>query len=60
VPKLNGKKVPILFISTIADPITPLVSAQKMHGQFPGSGLLVLNNSGVSTRHVHATFPQSH
>ncbi|KAH8725373.1 Alpha/Beta hydrolase protein [Phaeosphaeriaceae sp. PMI808] len=46
VPKLNGKKVPILFISGVADPVTPLPSAQKMHAAFPGSSLLVWNSSG--------------
>ncbi|KAF2818420.1 alpha/beta-hydrolase [Ophiobolus disseminans] len=46
IPKLNGKKVPILWVSSIADPVTPLPSARKMQSQFPGSELLVFNNSG--------------
>ena len=48
VPRSNGTAVPILFISSIADPITPLPSAKKMQTLFPGSGLLVFDNSGVS------------
>lgn len=49
VPRVNGTHTPILFVSSIADPVTPLSSARKMHVLFPGSGLLVFNNSGVST-----------
>lgn len=49
VPRVDGTHTPILFVSTIADPVTPLSSARKMHSLFPDSGLLVLNNSGVST-----------
>jgi pimeloyl-ACP methyl ester carboxylesterase len=45
---VGDKKVPILFISGIADPVTPLPSAEKMQTYFPGSGLLKWNNSGVS------------
>lgn len=48
IPRVNGTSAPILFVSSIADPITPLSSAKKMHGLFPGSGLLTFNNSGVS------------
>jgi pimeloyl-ACP methyl ester carboxylesterase len=48
VPKLNGKQVPILYVNGIADPITPLANAREEHENFPGSGLLVFNNSGVS------------
>ncbi|KAF1938664.1 hypothetical protein EJ02DRAFT_354001, partial [Clathrospora elynae] len=44
---VDNTSAPILFINSIADPITPLASARKMHGLFPGSGLLVFNNSGV-------------
>jgi pimeloyl-ACP methyl ester carboxylesterase len=48
VPRVDNRSMPILFVSSIADPITPLSSARKMHGLFPGSGLLAFNNSGVS------------
>jgi hypothetical protein len=37
---------PILFLSTMLDPITPLVSAQKMQGKFGSAGLLVHNAAG--------------
>ncbi|CAN9381917.1 unnamed protein product [Alternaria alternata] len=47
IPRVNGTSAPILFVSSIADPITPLSSAKKMHGLFPGSGLLTFNNSGL-------------
>ncbi|CAO2653462.1 Nn.00g028730.m01.CDS01 [Neocucurbitaria sp. VM-36] len=46
IPKVDSTSAPILFISSIADPATPLPAAKKMHGLFPGSGLLVFNNSG--------------
>ncbi|KAH7072281.1 Alpha/Beta hydrolase protein [Paraphoma chrysanthemicola] len=46
VPRIGDKKVPILFVSGIADPVTPLPSAEKMQAYFPGSGLLKWNNSG--------------
>lgn len=49
VPRVDGTHNPILFVSAITDPVTPLSSARKMNGLFPGSGLLVFNNSGVST-----------
>ncbi|KAH7371190.1 TAP-like protein-domain-containing protein [Pyrenochaeta sp. MPI-SDFR-AT-0127] len=45
-PKVNGTSTPILYISSIADPITPLPSARKMQSLFPGSGLLTWNSSG--------------
>jgi pimeloyl-ACP methyl ester carboxylesterase len=48
IPRVRNTSSPILFISSIADPITPLSSAKKMRGLFPGSGLLVFKNSGVS------------
>jgi len=40
---------PILFLSTTADPVTPLNSARIMHGRFPGSGLLVQDSAGHCT-----------
>ncbi|KAF2028299.1 alpha/beta-hydrolase [Setomelanomma holmii] len=46
IPRIGDKKVPILFISGIADPVTPLPSAENMQTYFPGSGLLKWNNSG--------------
>jgi pimeloyl-ACP methyl ester carboxylesterase len=46
VPRVDGTDTPILFVSSAADPVTPLSSARKMNSLFPGSGLLVLNNSG--------------
>ncbi|CBX99103.1 hypothetical protein IAQ61_000771 [Plenodomus lingam] len=51
IPRVNGTSTPILFISGTADPITPLVSAEKMQGLFPGSGLLVWEGAG-HTAHV--------
>jgi hypothetical protein len=47
-PRIDNTSTPILFVSSIADPITPLSSARKMHGLFRGSGLLVFDNSDVS------------
>ncbi|KAF2634048.1 alpha/beta-hydrolase, partial [Massarina eburnea CBS 473.64] len=37
---------PILWISTTADPVTPLRSARIMQERFPGSGLLVQDSAG--------------
>ncbi|KAL0069109.1 hypothetical protein AAF712_003795 [Marasmius tenuissimus] len=37
---------PLLVIGNTADPITPLVAAQKAHVAFPGSGLLVQDGPG--------------
>jgi pimeloyl-ACP methyl ester carboxylesterase len=48
IPKIDNTSAPILFISGIADPITPLSAARKSHDIFPGSGLLLFNDSGVS------------
>jgi pimeloyl-ACP methyl ester carboxylesterase len=39
-------KVPMLFVSTALDPVTPLVNARKMMHRFPGAGLLVQNSEG--------------
>jgi hypothetical protein len=50
VPRGDNTNSPILFISSVADPITPLSSTRKMNGMLPGSGLLVFNNYGVSSR----------
>ncbi|KAA8911418.1 Alpha/Beta hydrolase protein [Sphaerosporella brunnea] len=38
--------VPILFVSTKLDPVTPLRNAQKMKERFEGAGLLVQDNPG--------------
>ncbi|KAF7578038.1 TAP domain protein [Pyrenophora tritici-repentis] len=46
IPRVEGRKLPILFVSGIADPITPLPSAERMQTYFPSSGLLKWNNSG--------------
>lgn len=40
---------PILFANNILDPVTPLVSAQSMHSQFPGSGLIINDGEGHTT-----------
>lgn len=48
VPRVPTTSAPILLVSMLFDPITPLPAAQQMHSLFPGSGLLVGNNSGVS------------
>lgn len=39
---------PILLVSMLHDPVTPLSAARKMHSLFPGTKLLVANNGGVS------------
>lgn len=47
VPRVPSTSAPILLVSMLYDPVTPLPAARKMHSLFPGSGLLVGNNSGV-------------
>jgi hypothetical protein len=42
-------KNPILFINTLYDPVTPLISAQNSSAGFIGSRLLVSTGGGVST-----------
>jgi len=37
---------PLLFLSTTADPVTPLRSARLMHRIFPGSALVVVDGAG--------------
>lgn len=49
VPRVNGTSTPILFVSGVADPITPLSAARTVSGMFPGSEVLVWNGSGVSS-----------
>ena len=44
--------VPILFINTSGDPITPLASAKKMAGFFPGSTVLTVSAPGHSFGHT--------
>jgi pimeloyl-ACP methyl ester carboxylesterase len=63
VPRVDGTHTPILFVSSVADPVTPLSSARKMNRLFPGSGLLVFDNVGVSlysicTTHSPSSFPR--
>jgi pimeloyl-ACP methyl ester carboxylesterase len=41
---------PILFASSLYDGATSLRSAKRMHAAFPGSGLLVTNAEGHTTR----------
>jgi pimeloyl-ACP methyl ester carboxylesterase len=53
IPKIDNTSAPILFISGIADPITPLSAARKSHDIFQGSGLLLFNDSGVSYLSTH-------
>lgn len=48
VPRVPSTSTPILLVSMLWDPVTPLPAAKKMQSLFPGSGLLVANNSGVS------------
>lgn len=48
VPRVASTSAPILLVSMLYDPVTPLPAARKMHSLFPGSGLLIGNNSGVS------------
>ena len=51
VPRVPSTSTPILLVSTLWDPVTPLPAAKKMHSLFPGSGLLMANNSGVRKSH---------
>ena len=44
--KTNGTVFPILFVSNILDPVTPLVGARKMQAHFSGSALLVQDAMG--------------
>ncbi|KAG9388647.1 TAP domain protein [Pyrenophora tritici-repentis] len=53
IPRVEGRKLPILFVSGIADPITPLPSAERMQTYFPSSGLLKWNNSGIWKHCAH-------
>lgn len=46
----NATAHPILFASSLYDGATSLRSARKMHAAFPGSGLLVTNAEGHTTR----------
>lgn len=39
---------PVLFVNTIYDPVTPLISAENSSAGFVGSGVLVSNGAGVS------------
>ncbi|CAI6280273.1 unnamed protein product [Periconia digitata] len=42
----NGTSHPILWVSSTADPVTPLASARLMQARFPGSGLLIQDSAG--------------
>jgi pimeloyl-ACP methyl ester carboxylesterase len=55
IPRIDNTSAPILFISGIADPITPLISAMKYHDIFEGSGLLMFNDSGHTAHLRKAT-----
>ncbi|KAG9198044.1 hypothetical protein G6514_000619 [Epicoccum nigrum] len=54
VPRVPSTSAPILLVSMLWDPVTPLPAAKKMQSLFPGSGLLVANNSG-HTAHFQAS-----
>lgn len=56
MPRVNGTSTPILFVSGVADPVTPLSAARKLSGMFPGSEVLVWNGSGVSFSLSRAPF----
>ncbi|KAL4905510.1 hypothetical protein BDW74DRAFT_152747 [Aspergillus multicolor] len=49
VPVSGNTSFPMLFVNNILDPVTPLASAKKMSGAFPGSVLLQQDSEGHST-----------
>ncbi|KAJ8508854.1 hypothetical protein ONZ45_g8924 [Pleurotus djamor] len=48
-PTANSTSVPILFLSNVLDPVTPLRSAHRMSSLFPGSVVLAQNGIGHAT-----------
>ena len=46
----NKTSNPMLFMGNVRDPITPLASAKKMSSQFPGSSVLTMNGTAVSSQ----------
>ncbi|KAL4784990.1 TAP-like protein-domain-containing protein [Aspergillus varians] len=49
VPVTGNTSHPLLFVNNILDPVTPLKSAKKMSGVFPGSVLLQQDSEGHCT-----------
>ncbi|KAL2823829.1 TAP-like protein-domain-containing protein [Aspergillus cavernicola] len=49
VPVTGNTSHPLLFVNNILDPVTPLQSAKKMSGAFPGSVLLQQDSEGHCT-----------
>jgi hypothetical protein len=49
-PSTNQTSKPLLFISTVVDPVTPLRAAQKLVKRFGGAGLLVQDNVGHASK----------
>ncbi|KAF2027344.1 alpha/beta-hydrolase [Setomelanomma holmii] len=50
--KKTKTRVPVLFVNTNADPITPLASAKHMSQYFEGSVVLVQNSGGHSYTNI--------
>lgn len=48
-PGANRTSNPLLFFSTLLDPVTPLRNAEKMAARFGGAGLLKQNSTGHCT-----------
>lgn len=57
---VTNTSVPILFINTSGDPITPLASAKKMAGYFPGSVVLTVHAPGHSYSQTKSECANNH
>lgn len=53
----NHTSHPLLLVSNVLDPVTPLINAQKMSRNFPGSAVLQQDAEGVRPVPVPAPVP---
>lgn len=59
-PGARNTRNPILFVSTLLDPVTPLRAARKMRARFGGAGLLVQNSVGHASLSVKSSCTFGH